>query len=269
MIEEVMKKFAVDNAVRLMKSLISYIIEYIKKLFSKNSLKRYMINSCKRKHFNDIHLFKADIVYTFRDSDAGEDIVALDIEYNFKGVAIERINHLLLYYNMKEYNTDNISIEAYDCAGEEERCVRTRLFTQNGGEAFGDNGAYWVIPFYDRNPGHMDPISTKVILRWKRFCVRGSESTRIIIDPRNYSKNIDDLTITVKNESNNSNVEYIKLSEYNRRKRKLDKNGMECDIYNIENSSDKCELVKSKKLLDDGVNENNVFLMEMKFKKCQ
>jgi len=265
MLEEILKKFAIDNAVGIMKSIVNYIKNYIIEMVSITPCKKYMINSCKRKHFNNIHLSNADIVYTFKDSDTSKDIVALDIEYFFDGVAIEKTNFLLLYYSMKEYNKNNISIEAYDCVDGSQKSVATEIWSKNNDKSFVDNGAYWKIPFYNRAPGHMDPIATKVVLSWKRFCPIGPKATRLIIDPRNYSKNINSLTITIKNESKNFDIEYIKLSEYNRKKKRIDKNGGEYDIYNIKNKSDKSELVKEKQLLNNGVNENNLFIMEVKF----
>lgn len=265
MLEEIIKKLAIDKAVELIKSSGNQIKEYFLNRFKNyTSYEKYMINSCKRRYFNNIYLNNADIIYTFKDNDtADKDTVALDVKYVLKGVANERINYLLLYYSMKEYNTDNISIKAYDCVDGVDRRVTTSILTEKN-KTFGDNGAYWKIPFYDRTPGHMDPILTKVVLSWKRFCPTGAEA-KLIIDPRNYSKSINNLTITIKNESKNFDVEYIKLSEYNRKKRKLDEIGGEYDIYNKNNDSDEYELVKGKQLLNNGVNENNIFLIKVKF----
>ncbi|MBQ7793092.1 MAG: hypothetical protein IJ366_01095 [Clostridia bacterium] len=261
MIKEIMNKFVIENAVELVRSFVNYVIN--KKYAKCTSYEKYLINSCKRKCFNNVHLSDVEIMYIFKENDLDRNIVSLDVEYILKGTANEKINDLVVYFNMKEFNVKNISIKAYDCANGEEKSVTAAILSKDSKIDFCDNGAYWKIPFYDRNPGHMDEISTKIVVSWKRFCPVGEVAT-LIVDPRNYSKSINSLTITVKNEADSFDIEYIKLSEYNRKTRKPDKNGREYDIYNIGNGSDSDELVRQKKLLKNEINENIVFLMKVK-----
>ena len=58
MIEEIIKNLAIDNAVGLIKSFGNQIKEYFQNRFKEHtSYEKYMINSCKRRQFNNIYKY--------------------------------------------------------------------------------------------------------------------------------------------------------------------------------------------------------------------
>lgn len=219
------------------------------------SYEQYMVNSCNRELSNNATLSNVNITYTFKDNPEDRNVVALDVEYLLEGSASDKLNCILFCLSMKENSRDNFFVTAYDCAGGKEQYVEIERESL-------DNGLCLKIPFFNREVFHMEEINTKIFLRWKRFNPVNDVMT-LIIDPRNYSKNTKKVTITVKNEATNFDIEYINLEEYNRNTRKLDGSGVR-QIYSVGNRIDNNELVKTEDVLKNGMNENAVFLMKVK-----
>ncbi|MBR2472106.1 MAG: hypothetical protein IKB55_05430 [Clostridia bacterium] len=229
----------------------------------KTSLEKYLINSKKRKVFNKVYLNNVDIIYTFKDGD-DNDLFALDVEYTFNGsIENNSLGYLLLYLSLKDNNYDNVSIEAIDCRKGNNRVTPEISKKDNGGKAYGDNGAYWRIPFYGGNRRYMDSIKTKLKIRWKRFAPKG-EISNLMIDPRNYAEKskVEKITITVVNESS-CEMTNIKMSEYNRKTQKLFAENSEYEIYNAGNNTNGNKtLIDKHEIVRQEIDENKVFVLK-------
>lgn len=259
MVKEIVQSLIVEKVLEMISWLKDRV--FVPEPPKQASYEKYMINSCRRKIFNNATLSNVDITYTFKDNSEDKDMVALDIQYIMEGNAPDKLNYLLFYLNMKENSNENFSAEAYDCIENNE--YRVTMYKENNTDSLnGHNGNYWKIPFYNREVVHMDKIKTKIILSWKRF-YPVSDVMTLIIDPRNYSTNTKNVNITVKNEARNFDIEYINIEEYNRNTRKLDGSGVR-QIYNIGNRIDDTLLVDKDNVLKNGMNENSVFLMKVK-----
>ncbi len=240
-------------------------IEYFKgRKKPKTSLEKYLNNSKKRKAFNKIYLNNVDIIYTFKDCDDNEDLFSLDVEYTFSGsVENNSLGYLLLYLSLKDKNYDNVSLEATDCRKGNNRVTPEISPKDNKGKQYGDNGAYWRIPFYGGNRRYMDSIKMNLKMNWKRFSQKG-EISNIIIDPQNYAEKskVEKITITVVNESS-CELANIKMSEYNRKTQKLFSENGEYEIYNAGNNTNGNKtLIDKHEIVRQEIDENKVFVLK-------
>lgn len=245
----------INFIIKLFVVIWEFICKWVKR--PKTSIEKYLFYSLFRKNFNNIHLSKVDIIYTFKD---GMDPMTfgMDIEYNYTGsVYGNSISGLLLYLSMKTYNRNNISLTAFDG----NIGVTPRISQRyNHNKAYGDNGAYWEVPFHGNSRNHMDSVSTKLKISWKNFCPHGEIDT-LIIDPRNYAQinKIDEINIVIKNDSKNCNIGSIMLLEYNRKSFKY-KN--RTDLYSIGNMLPEPNTLVKHQISKKNFDENKVFVIK-------
>ena len=182
----------------------------------------------------------------------------------------EYMEDIMLYFNMQEYDKENICLRAYDSRktsavkpmGDE---VTTQIKREdNNGKLFGDNGAYWRIPFFNNNPRNNNHVCTTILLPWKRFCSINSTAT-LIVDPKNYSKSTRKISILFKSEATKYNVKHIKICEFDRKSRKPALKGMQCDLYNKNNIKTEEELLAKIDIEIDEAKENSVFVIKVKY----
>ncbi len=230
-----------------------------------DSVGKYITYSRKRNKFNNISLNEVKIKYTFKDNEEDKNTLSVDVEYLFSGnVKGNPMRYLLTYLSMREYNKENISMEAFDvCTGHD---VVPRIKKEdNDGLEYGDNGAYWRIPFYGDERRYMDTIETKLKLSWKRFSPK-NEIDPLIIDPRNYAENanVRKIEITVVNDTQNHIINTIEMCEYNRLTSELFNDNSEYSIYEAVDNKEKNKELLNKTIKRNEINKDKIFVLYCK-----
>lgn len=193
--------------------LTHYVENFSLKGRSFVSTVQYIMDSVERTDFNNVTLKNVEITYELKDGTVDGNHLDMDIVYNFygKNKTDSEIRNLILktaidFHDNRKY----ITASARDCREEGNKKFRPESTYDEE-----TNIITWDMPFERAPLLRNGSFQYELSLDWKNFFEK-ENITHILIDPKNYSVNVDEISIVFINHSQ-VNIKDIHVFEFIRK----------------------------------------------------